>query len=113
MARQSQRWKNLERATAEALGGKRVVRGADFSVSDVDVKLDDLPWLKIDCKVRKSHSHHSLLEEVSRKYCKSPEDEPLLVTKHHNQSGAYVTMSLKLFGRMVEAYRKMRHASEM
>lgn len=104
MARRSQAWKNLERETAEVLGGVRVLRGDDFSKSDVDVRLDDIPYLKIDCKYRVSHSHHTLMEEIREKYCDIP-DIPVLVTKHHNQKGAYVTIPLDYFGRLLRCVR--------
>lgn len=105
MARRSQAWKNLERQVAKALGGKRVCRGANFSVSDVDVDLSDIPYLKIDAKYRKRHSHHSFMEEIKEKYCNEG-DIPVLVTKHHYQDGAYVTVDLEFFSILLMAFRK-------
>lgn len=106
MAKQSQAWKNLERQVAKELGGKRVLRGADFSVEDVDVKIDDFPHLKLDCKYRTRHAHHSLLAEIEEKYCEENE-VPVLITKHHNQSGACVTVSLDFFKVLLEAARML------
>lgn len=98
-------WKNLERESARMLGGNRVTRGADFSVSDVDVKIPELPFLKVDAKYRKSHAHHSLLEEVRKKYCNAG-DIPVLITKHHRQRGANVTIPLELFAVLLDAFRQ-------
>ena len=106
MAKQSQAWKNLERATATALKGTRVLRGADFSVEDVDVKVNDLPFLKVDAKYRKAHAHHTLMAEIVEKYCEKETDIPVLVTKHHNQTGAYVTIPLEFFGDLLDFVRK-------
>lgn len=101
MARQSQAWKNLERQTAKELDGRRITRGGNFAVSDVDVVVDAHPELRIDCKYRTSHSHHSLMAAIERKYCARPGDVPVLVTKHHNQESAYVTIPLQFFGRLL------------
>lgn len=106
MARQSQAWKALERLAAKELGGKRVMRGSDFSVSDVDVKIEDFPHLRVDCKYRTRHAHHSLLEEVRSKYCEENQ-VPILVTKHHNQVGACVTVDLEFFKTLLEAARML------
>lgn len=106
MGKQSQAWKNLERTVAKELGGKRVLRGSDFSVEDVDVELADFPHLRIDCKYRKSHAHHSLLAEIEEKYC-SDGQIPVLVTKHHNQAGANVTIGLNFFKTLIEAARML------
>jgi hypothetical protein len=106
MPRQSQAWKNLERQVAKALGGKRVLRGANFAIEDVDVKLDDIPYLRIDAKYRKKHAHHTLFEEVKTKYCQESGQIPVLVTKHHNQDGACVTVDLEFFSILLMAFRK-------
>jgi hypothetical protein len=106
MAKQSQAWKNLERQVAKALGGKRVLRGANFSVEDVDVKLEDIPFIRIDAKYRKKHAHHTLMAEIKTKYCQEDGQIPVLVTKHHNQDGAYVTVDLEFFAILLMAFRK-------
>lgn len=89
-------WKELEKKTAEALGGVRVNRASDYGISDVDVVVPDLPWLRIDCKFRKRHAHHSLVEGIRAKYCKEGQ-YPVLVTKHHSGHRSYVTIDLPLF----------------
>ncbi len=107
MARQSQAWKALERQTAEALRGKRVLRGANFAESDVDVQIADLPFLRVDCKYRVRHSHHSLAQEIVDKYCAAG-DIPVLVTKSHNQVGAFATIPLEFLATLLDAVRKLR-----
>jgi hypothetical protein len=108
MPKQSQRWKQLERSAAESLGGKRVVRGADFSVSEVDVRIEDFPHLKVDCKAYNAFSHHSLMAEIQNKYCKDEDDVPVLVTKASRQIGEYVTIPLEHYARMLERVRHYR-----
>jgi hypothetical protein len=108
LSKQSQAWKNLERQIAKALNGKRVLRGADFSVSDTDVEIPDFPHLKIDAKYRVKHAHHSLLEEIQQKYCSEPHTVPVLITKHHNQNGACVTIPLDYFAQLLETARGMK-----
>lgn len=103
MPRSSQAWKNLERSVAKELGGKRKLRGADFSESDTDVEVKQLPFLKIDAKYRKNHSHHSLLQEIEDKYCKEDVDVPVLVTKHHKQRGSYTTVPTWFFALAIKA----------
>lgn len=105
MPKQSQRWKQLERSVAEALGGSRVLRGADFSESDVDVKVADMPNLKVDCKAHARFAHHSLVDEVREKYCHDPEDVPVLVTKASRQIGANVTIPLEYFAWLLNVVR--------
>lgn len=103
--RRSQAWKDLERAVAKAVNGDRVSRGGDFSKSAVDVEVADLPFLKIDAKYRKSHAHHSLIDEVAEKYCKKDVDVPILVTKSHGQEGANVTMPMYFFSVLIKTFR--------
>lgn len=103
MSKRSQAWKALEREAALVLGGKRVVRG-DWGESDVDVRTE-YPALKVDCKYRQSHSHHSLLKGIEKKYCKSIGDHPVLVTKHRGQVGCNVTVGSELFGILLDALR--------
>lgn len=101
----SQAWKALEREAADVTGGTRVLRGADFGVSDVDVHVADLPHLKVDAKYRVKHAHHTLMNEIVEKYCKMEKDEPVLVTKHHRQVGSYVTIRASFFRELLSAYR--------
>lgn len=109
MAKQSQAWKDLERATAEALKGKRVMRGANFAESDVDVKVPDFPLLKVDCKYRKSHAFHALVEDIRTKYCESHDvtiGTPVLVTRHRNGKNVYVTVDLEMFAKLLDLIRE-------
>lgn len=103
MGKRSQAWKALEREAALVLGGKRVVRG-DWGESDVDVKTE-YPALKVDCKYRQSHAHHSLLKEIGEKYCKTLRDQEVLVTKHARQVGCNVTVRGYLFGILLDSLR--------
>ena len=104
MAKQSQSWKNLERQIAKVLGGRRISRGDDFARMDVDVVLDDLPELRIDGKYRKAHAHHTFMKEVQEKYC-TGDQEPVLVTKTHNQTSAYVTVRLEHYAFLLNVWR--------
>lgn len=108
VAKQSRAWKEAEKLTARLLGGRRVLRGADFSKSDVDVIVDDFPMLRVDSKYRTRWSHHRFLEEVQKKYCSEPEHVPVLVTKTHHQQGAFVTMKLEHLGVLLDAVRELR-----
>lgn len=108
MPKQSEAWKNLERQAAQALGGVRVLRGDDYSQSDVDVLIPAFPELKVDCKYRQKHAHHSLMEIIRQKYCEVEFDVPVLVTKHRNQSGACVTVDLDYFARLLDDARLVR-----
>lgn len=99
-------WKELEKKTAVALGGVRINRAADYGVSDVDVVLGGIPSLRIDCKYRARHAHHSLVEEVREKYCTGPGMWPVVVTKHHSSRREYVTIDLALFAELVAHLRE-------
>jgi hypothetical protein len=105
MARQSQAWKNLERNAAKICGGKRVYRGGDFSKEDVDVEVEDLPFMRIDAKYRTRHAHHTFMKEIIRKYCTKEGDTPVLFTKTHHQDGCYVTITGEFFEELLNALR--------
>lgn len=102
--KQSQAWKDLERHAAARLKGRRVVRGGDFSVSDVDVIVEDFPALKVDCKYRKSHAFHALVEEIREKYC-SGGGAPVMITRHNRGKTVYATMDLELFAQLLDLIR--------
>lgn len=105
----SQAWKQLERDIAEALGGKRILRGADFSQKGVDVEVPDFKQLKIDAKYRSSPwKHHGPLKECGVKYCAEPTDIALVVTKTKREHGAVVSMSLADFATILGAIRHLR-----
>lgn len=99
-------WKELEKKTAEVLGGVRINRAADFGISDVDVVIPDHPLVRLDAKYRKRHAHHSLVEEIRTKYCKLPGQVPALVTKHHSGRRSYVTVDLEFFAELMKHYPK-------
>ena len=103
--RQSQSWKNLERQVAKAFKGRRISRGDDFARMDVDVVLDDLPELRIDAKYRTRHAHHTFMREIEEKYITDDGQEPVLVTKHHNQTSAYVTVRLEFMALLLDVLR--------
>ena len=108
MARSKTAWKHAEKAVAKALKGTRVLRGADFSVKDVDVKVADFPNLQIDSKYRQRWAHHKFLDEVQEKYCADPADIPILVTKHLRQTGAVAVLRLEHLGLLLDAIRELR-----
>lgn len=99
-------WKELEKKTADALGGTRINRASDYGVSDVDVLVPGFDFLRIDCKYRKSWAHHSFVEEIRSKYCKSEGQFPALVTKHRSGRGEYVTIDLVLFASMLKLLKE-------
>lgn len=99
-------WKELEKKTAEALGGVRINRSNDYGESNVDVIVPWISGLRIDCKYRSSHAHHSLVEEIRRKYCENG-DWPILVTKHRGSHREYVTCDLSLFASMLDLLSKV------
>lgn len=105
-------WKSLENATADHLAGRRINRATDWGRSDVDVVVPDFDFLRIDCKYRRRHAHHALIEEIREKYCKDG-GYPVLVTKHHDSKRTYVTVDLALFGALLHLLReKHEHASD-
>ncbi len=98
-------WKALEKDVAKVLRGKRVSRGSNWGFSTVDIRVKDIPLLKIDCKKRKNHAGHSLMREIERKYCTKPGDLPLLVTKEYGPSPMYAAVPLALFADLLEVTR--------
>jgi hypothetical protein len=105
--KRSSAWKAAEGQAAEALKGKRIPRGADFSKSAPDVDVPDFPFLKIDAKRYKAFAHHTLMDEVIRKYCLKEGDVPVLITKTHGQRGAYATVPLEFLALLLEDVRKL------
>jgi hypothetical protein len=98
----SKPWKELEKRTAEALDGVRVNRAADYGESNVDVILPYCDRLRIDCKYRAKHAHHSLVEEIREKYCTEDGMWPVLVTKHRGSHREFVTIDLSLFAALLK-----------
>ncbi len=105
MANRSTRWKWLERKAAKMLGGKRILRGGDFSKSDPDVEVADFPELQIDAKAYARFAHHTLMAEIEEKYCTEPNHVPILVTKHKNQQGEFVTVPLWWLAELLDRIR--------
>lgn len=103
--RRSQAWKDLERLVAKALKGKRISRGDDFARMDVDVVVPDMPELRIDAKYRTRHAHHTFMKEIAEKYIEHDWQEPVLVTRHHHQKSAYVTVRLEFFATLLDVMR--------
>lgn len=97
----SKRWKALEKRTAQRLEGQRVLRGADFSKSDVDVILDLHPELKVDAKAYKRFAHHTLVREIQKRYCRGDGHIPVLVTAEPRQRDPYVTIPLSFFAQLL------------
>jgi hypothetical protein len=89
-------WKRHEKRTAEALGGKRVIR-TDFSQSLPDI---EHPLLSIECKYRKKIS--SFLKdglEQAKRY--DPRKIPVLVVKEKGMKGAIVVLRLEDFANLI------------
>lgn len=74
----------------------------------MDVIIDDLPHLKVDCKAYAKFAHHTLFDGIRERYCKSEDDEPVLITKGSRQSGANVTISLTHFSTLLDVFRQWR-----
>lgn len=106
MPKQSTRWKDLERAAADALGGERVVEHWTLfrERPDVIAPLPDGRRLVVDAKAYKRFSLHTLLDAVRKKYC-TANDVPALVSKHAGQSGAFVTLPLADFADLLDMAR--------
>ena len=92
----SKAWKEHEKNTAKALGGKRIVRQSYYeSAPDV---VHDLGFI-IECKYRKTFVARKWYEQA-KGYCKK-DNIPLLVVKEHNQRGALVLLSLDDFRSLI------------
>lgn len=101
-------WKQLERTAAEVLGGTRVSRGMDFGVSDVDVKIDDFPTFKVDTKRYKHFAAFSLYETVQKKYCKKPEDKPILILRQSGKRHVLAVIDLNLLAGFMDYVREKK-----
>ena len=101
----SKAWKDLEKKTAEILGGKRVIRKS-YGEKSVDVKIKDFPTFKIDTKRYKKFRAFSFFEQVKSKYCKKPKDKPILVLRQHNKATKLAVIDLKLLGRFLDFIRE-------
>jgi hypothetical protein len=102
MAKQSDAWKALERKVAEVLGGKRISRGGDFSISTYDVELPSRPELRIDCKwTARTMWHHTRVKEIETKYCQLEGSVPVLCTRTKHSSEINVTIPLQYFAKLL------------
>jgi hypothetical protein len=106
-------WKQLERDSAKVLGGIRVSRGANFGIDDVDVKIDDFPSFKVDSKRYKRFAVFSLYETVKKKYCKKPEDEPILILRQSGKHNVLAVINLDLLGKILNIIRKKGAQDEL
>lgn len=97
MKKAIQRAKALERYVADKLGGKRNLRGADFSQSICDV---DHPLFSIECKSR-MNEFKKLYEylDQAKKYDSNDEKLPLVAVRRKGKS-ALVIMDLEDFAAM-------------
>jgi hypothetical protein len=102
-------WKRLERKIGKLFGGERVKRLGDFSVSATDVLLHDLKSFRIDCKLRRKFMHHSLFDEIEKKYCKAEEDVAVMVTKEYGKYRYLVSVDAEFFAVLLDAYRKSQN----
>lgn len=100
----SQAWKDLERLAADHFKGRRLSRGSNFAIEDVDV-IVDFRALRVDGKYRRAHAHHTFMAEIERKYCEKDGDVPVLVTKHPGQQGAFVTVPIEHYGLLLDCAR--------
>lgn len=103
-------WKELEKKAAKELYGVRINRADDYGISDVDVVIPGVEFLRVDCKYRAKQAHHSLIEEIRSKYCGSGE-YPVLVTKHRGSHREYVTIDLSLFGALIHELFRLSEGS--
>jgi len=99
-------WKQLERDTATVLGGERVTRGANFGSKDVDVKISDFPSFKVDTKRYKRFRVFSLFDLVKKKYCKKPQDKPILIIRESNRKYVLAVIDLDLLGQLLNFVRQ-------
>ena len=100
----SSAWKDLERTTARILDGKRIVR-SDYGDKNSDVAIEDFPNFKIDTKRYKKFYTFTLYEIVREKYCKSPNDWPILVLRQHNKKTKLAVIDLELLAKLMEYVR--------
>jgi len=93
----SKAWKMHEKRTAEALGGKRISRGANFGESKPDV---EHPLLSVECKYRQKLSKF-LLDGLKQAEKYDPRKIPVLVVKEKNMKGSIAILRLKDFVNLI------------
>lgn len=94
--RPSQAWKGLEKHVAEVLGGTRILRGSNFSMSLPDVVVDGqalgLPAgtsIVVECKHSKNQPFIELFKNSFKK------DSMVLISGGKDTSGCFVFWDLK------------------
>lgn len=96
MGKVSSAWKELERTVAKKLGGKRIVRGNDFSQTLLDI---EHPFWAIDCKWRSSLAtvtwYKKLVKDTKKLY--GDTKIPILVIKEKGMIGELVVIGLEDF----------------
>jgi hypothetical protein len=97
------RWAALESEAARILGGQRVRR--DLFDKAQDVYLPDMPHWSIDAKAYRRFSLHTLMERTQAKYG----GVPIVITKHHGQRGAYITLPLQELAGLLNELRRARN----
>jgi hypothetical protein len=90
----SNAWKNTERKVAKRLGGKRRLRGADFSQSMGDV---EHPLFSIEVKYRKRLPVILTGGLAQARRCSEDGKVPILVLKEARTAGEMVVISLRDF----------------
>ena len=98
-------WKDLEYQTATVLKGKRNIR-ISYGIKIPDVNIPDFPNFKVDSKHYRKFSVYTLYEEVKKRYCKEPEDEPILVLRQHGKKKELAVIDLELLGKFLDYIRK-------
>lgn len=99
-------WKGLEKSAAEMLGGVRVQRIASpvfdesWFQSAPDVIVTGPHKLICECRYRVRLTHHHWLETARAKYGEDGA-EVILITKEHNQRGAYATVRLEFLAQLL------------
>lgn len=109
-----QAWKNAEKSIAEDLTeagipAKRIVRANNWSKSIEDVDVDPpLNFLRIDSKYTRTKPFlaNRLLKEISAKYCKDKNDQPVLVTRNYKDREVCVTIRWSFFVSLLAAYKE-------
>jgi len=95
----SKAWKLHEKRTAEALGGKRISRGANFGESMPDVMHESL---SIECKYRAKLSRFLMDGLRQAEKYSDGKKIPVLCLKQRGMRGALVVMKIEDFKKILE-----------
>ncbi len=91
-------WKNTERMWPKMLAkfgvsASRISRAGNFAESIHDVTVDSFPELRSDCKFSvQAWRQNNMLEIVRDKYCKEPNQIPLLYCRQFKDRGGKVVI---------------------